>query len=117
MVSAGLDIVLALVVAGLLSPPALEATTLTARLVPSGRRVRVTLVAPVTSWLWLPALTVYLVIGRPLSLAGCQATWIAPRALATVVAFRPAGGSGTVYGTTVLLTGDAFELAPLSLTE
>jgi len=70
---------------------------------------------PVTSWLVPPAVTTYFVIGRPLSSAGCQDTWMAPFA-STVTAWTFFGALGTVNGTTVLLIGDGFEPAPLSLT-
>jgi hypothetical protein len=51
-----------------------------------------------------------------LSGAAAQATRIVPGWSATVVAARLPGRPGTVNGTTVLLTGDAVEPAPFSLT-
>src|SRR6266536_2940266 len=90
-------------------PAALTAFTVAVTVAPSANPVSVTPV-PVTSWLVAPAVTTYFWIGRPLSSAGCQDTWIAPLA-STVTACTFFGAPGTVYGTTVLLTGDGLEPA------
>src|SRR6266542_4569882 len=114
-VNVGWLMVRALAVAAGPGPAALTAVTLTVTRAPSPKPPSVALV-PVTSWLG-PVLgfTTYRRMGRPLSCGARQLTWIAPRWLGTWAATRFTGRSGTVKGTTVLLTGDGLELAPRSL--
>ncbi len=55
-------------------------------------------------------------MGRPLSGAACQSTWIAPRWAGSVAAVRLRGRPGAAYGTTVLLSGEGWLPALRSLT-
>src|ERR1700730_840868 len=86
-------------------PASLTAWMVTSTAVSSANPSSVTAV-PVTSTGPLPASTTYLSILRPLSWAGRQATWTAPRRSATVAAPTFCGGPGVVKGTTVLLAGE-----------
>src|SRR5258706_16212482 len=79
-VSCGALIVFADALAGGPAPASLTARTVTVTVAPSARPVSVTALVPVTSWLLPPTVTTYLVTGRPLASAGCQATAMLPLA-------------------------------------
>src|SRR5690606_605206 len=115
MVTCGLATVRAVAVAAGPSPASLTACTRTVTVWPSPRPVSLTWVPSVTSTLRPFASTTYRVIGRPLSTAAAHVTRIAPGSAATVLAESCRGAPGTVNGTTVLLSGDDFEPAPLSV--